>query len=194
LANRQALTIVCLLLLYATLESCIITKTPGFYSGYKRLDVATQKSIVFMDKESDFLIKRPHDTLIYAINGKQLLHHLKNRDTTLVYFFSPNCGSNVCVPISSMANFCAERGYGLFVIIEYYDDLAITRSSNANRVPLYAINHMYYKTDYCNKYIKMFYKDLLGVAKMSGSGRYLLFNKGEILPFSLTKDYYEVRQ
>lgn len=176
-----------------SLQSCVITNTPGFYNGYKKLDVNSKGNIIFIKDGDDITKDRLNIDIIYAINGKQLLYQLQLEDTSLVYFFSPNCGADACVPISNVADFCQQKGYKLFVVIEYYDNLNITKVLNPTNVPLYSVNHFYYKTAYCNKYIKLFLKDLLDKKGEYYGQRYFLFNKGENLPFNYILPAYNKR-
>jgi len=99
-------------------SGCFITNTPGFYSGYKKLNEQQKNKIEFTQKKQNDI----QDTAkIYAITGIQLLEMLKKNDSTVVYLFGPNCASKNCISIQYANKLCVAKNYKLIVIIEYYD-------------------------------------------------------------------------
>lgn len=155
-----------------TLSSCIITNTPGFYSGYKKLP-PSEKAQVIITAEETPVCDLSNDRKIYAVTAGQLLKCLEQNDTSVVYFWSPNCHSDVCISLPAAQYYCDKKGYRLYVITEYYDP-AKTRPQNTNPGPLLSVNHQYYKTDYCNKYMRKF---TTGLSEGSGLGRRPLGNR-----------------
>lgn len=161
-----------LLLASPVLAGCFITNSPGFYSGYKKLDADERQSVVVTGAASP-VCSIENDRRIYAINGAQLLTCLKDNDTSVVYFWSPNCHSDVCISTSAAQYYCDKRKYKLYVVAEYYD-LPKMKQQNTNAAPMYSINSRFYGTDYCNKYTARFAKELAGRTRLSKND---LFNR-----------------
>ena len=120
-----------------------------------------------------------NDKKIYAITAAQLLKCLQNNDSTLVYLWSPNCSSKGCVLLDAAQNYCDRNNYVLYVITEYYD-LDKTEPQNNGRLSLFAVNQNYYKTDYCNKYCRLFIRELTEkstVNEENDYSRYYVFHR-----------------
>ena len=169
-----------LVILIALLFSgCFITNTPGFYSGYKKLS-EQEKNIIEFTKNKQYSFD---DTAkIYAITGTQLLEMLKKNDSTVVYFFRPNCSSKNCISIQYANKLCEAKGYQLIVIIGYYN-FEVFAAQHIKSFNTYAINHPHYKTDYVDKYVRLFKTDLLGNYKLSKEKAYcdfLIFNNDKL--------------
>jgi len=169
------------------LQSCIsiqtksLSETPGFYSGYKELPKTTQDSIIFTNTSLD-ISKIKNDGKIYSITGHQLIESLKKTDSVMVYFWSIYCSSKSCVPLNIIEQYCKNKNLDLFVITEYYHDFSQIRLQYRSlEKPLFSINEQFYKTQYCNKYIKLFRNDLLINQDVSSDdilNNYFVFNKG----------------
>ncbi|MGZ5245322.1 MAG: hypothetical protein ACXWD4_15480, partial [Bacteroidia bacterium] len=111
----------CLILIISfCLNSCIITNTQGFYSGYSRLSPSEKKSIIFTEANNN-ICNYENNNKIYAINGLQLSECLKTKEKAVVYIWSPNCHSAKCYSIKSVQDYCTKYNYSLFLITEYYD-------------------------------------------------------------------------
>ena len=53
-----------------------------------------------------------------------------------------------------------------------------TSIQNVTSLPIFSINHLYYNTNYCNKYVKLFQNELLkNVQKENDYNRFYIFNK-----------------
>lgn len=148
-----------------SLGSCIIMDTPGFRSGYKKLEADEKAQVRFVNGITTFC-NIQNDKKIYAVTGSHFLDCIKNKDTTLVYFWSAHCASDVCILLSAAQAFCDQRNYNLFVVSEYYD-LPVMQAQNKTRNPILSINHFYYKTDYCPKYTRRFRQDIVGTAPIA---------------------------
>lgn len=142
-------------------SSCIITNTPGFYSGYSKLTEQEKNNIVFTEPDLD-ISNLQNDGKIYAISGTQLKNCILKEQKSLVYFWDPYCHSQKCYSVDLMQEFCEKNGLALFVISEYYDSEKMKVDVlKLKQYPMFSINEKYYKTRYCNRYCTLFVKDLL---------------------------------
>jgi hypothetical protein len=146
------------LLLGLLLSSCVITRSPGFYSGYDRLPPKEQAKIRFVSANQP--IPEGNDQIIYAVNARSLLHTLSSRDTTLVYIWGPHCHSAYCASLQSVQDLCHRKGYQFQAVAEYYADMQQINGQPRLQNPLVAINQRSYKTDYCDKYTALFESEL----------------------------------
>lgn len=139
------------------ISSCIITRTPGFYSGYKRLNQNEKSKVVILNDLDAIPVFIDSNT--YAITAKHLEQILKKSPKSIVYFWSPNCTANACISIPAFQKFCTSYGYNPIIISEYFDyemlDIQGVKPSS-----VFAINHWHYKTDYCNTYVRKFKESL----------------------------------
>lgn len=154
-------SIYAVLIISLSLSGCIITNTPGFYSGYSRLSPAEKEVIVFTEANSN-ICNYEDNNKIYAINGLQLSECLKMKEKALVYIWSPNCHADKCYSIKQVQDYCTKNNYELFLITEYYDLSKLNEQGQNLAVnPMLSINEKYYNTRYCNKYYRLFIADLL---------------------------------
>jgi len=170
-----------LLILIALFTSCIITKTPGFYSGYSTLSETKKDSIIFVSPQLN-INELKNDRRIYAINGVQLRGLLATIDTSVVYFWSPNCSSSDCISLKACQDFCNSKNYHLLVVSDYYDFEKMQIQNDALfPYPMFSVDEKYYNTRHCNKYNKLFINDLLSGQKIKKEdlyGRFMIFKKG----------------
>lgn len=150
-------------------QGCIITNTPGFHSGYKKLTPEERKQIKFLSANE--ILPNENSKLIFAINAQSLLRSIQQKDTTLVYVWAPHCHSSGCISLISAQQACDNKGYNLVVVAEYYDIEEFSRQPILKN-PLFIINHKYYKTDYCPKYSRLFSADLRQGIKLPDSTKY----------------------
>ena len=82
--------------------------------------------------------------------------------------------------LSAVQYYCNKRNYKLYVVAQYYD-FAKTDPQNTNPLSLFSVNHKYYKADYCNKYMRLFTKDITrgAITKDESYKRYLFFKKDQ---------------
>lgn len=174
-----------------SLQSCFLLKnTPGFNSGeHKLTDYQKQRFSVVMELTDDTLNQ---NDAIKIVNGKVLRTYLQqSKDTVLVYFWSVNCSSNACLPLSSVQYYCDQRNYKLVIVAEYFDE-KIFKQKWERDYPMVFIDHKYYKTNYAIKYNKLFTVDILDGASLSKENmydRYLFFSKGRL--FQTKNDLYK---
>ena len=173
-----------LLILIVLFTSCVITKTPGFYSGYWTLSATEKDSIIFVTPQS-YIRDLKNDRKIYAINGIQLRDFLGTIDTSVVYFWSPNCSSDNCISLKACQDFCDSKNYHLLVVSNYYDfDKMQIQNEALFPHPMFSVDEKYYNTKYCNKYNKLFISDLLVGQKIKEDdlyNRFMIFKKGILL-------------
>ena len=162
-----------LILISIYLSSCVITNTPGFYSGYKKLN-DEEKSLIYFPSNDQNICSLSKSNKIASITASQLQKCLKNNDTALVYIWSPFCHSKICISIESCQIYCKQHGYKLYVVSTYYDMPKMTIQNTSN-TPIFSINQQYNGTDYCNKYVNLFLKDLIKEKNISKNEFYNLF-------------------
>jgi hypothetical protein len=138
-------------------NSCIITNTPGFYSGYKKLTTKQKQSIIIL-KNNDSLLQF-NNLNIYAITANQLTTIIKAKAPCIIYFWSSNCEGTVCIPIKSFQNYCKVNDYQSIIISEYFDFESLD-AQGVKYNEIFAINNLAYKTDYCKAYVRRFQKEL----------------------------------
>lgn len=169
-------------------NSCIITNTPGFYSGYSKMSTIDKERVIFLDT-SYRICELANNNKIYAINGLQLSICLNNTEKSVVYFWSPNCHADKCYSLKLVQDFCTLNNYSLFVIAQYYDmPKMLTQNQYLSQFPMFSINEKYYKTQYCNKYYKLFIKDLLKYQEYSKNDIYsnfFLFERSKLVSCSI---------
>lgn len=176
---------------FTLFNSCIITNTPGFYSGYKRLSADYKNKILIINDADSLQVS--NDSITYAITAKHLMQLLKKSPKSIVYFWSPNCSGNACIPITSFQNYCMSNGYNPIIITEYYD-FNMLSIQGVNPSSVFAINHWHYGTDYCNTYVRRFKESLFKLfnteLNKNSYSSYLYYNGQEIStikPANLTK-------
>lgn len=155
------------------LSGCIITNTPGFYSGYNKMDAASQSKIIFVS-DGEEICNLKNDKKIYSITASHLRNCLEKNDSSIVYFWSPNCSSKSCISLIAAQKYCDTNNYRLYVITEYYD-LEKIAPQNVATLPMFSINHKFYHTDYCNKYVRLFTKELIRDKPLSKEETYNRF-------------------
>lgn len=155
------------------LDSCVVV---GFKSGLKALNEEQKARVKRADKSIGDLLC---DKNIYIVDEVQLMDHIKQQDSCVVYdwiaycqqnIFSPRAFEHYCdslhyTPIIVMSSFCRESFVG-------YD---------ADHTPLLFPDITPYKTDRVYKYMDMLRKNLTGVE--SDPYRYWVFIKGHFVRF-----------
>ncbi len=136
------------------LYSCTIQ---GFTNDYKKLTDEQQNSIVALDS---FEGEKDLDK-IYKINGSQLREELKKHSRAFVYVFKNGCTSEYCKPLYVYENFAKENNYKLFLVMNGYANLQLSKQEVSN-TPLYSIDNEYYNKKIRTTYIRYFENDMLG--------------------------------
>jgi hypothetical protein len=140
------------------LPSCVITRSPGFHSGYRRLPAQEQEKIRFLP--TDAPLPTAADGHLYAVTAQGLLHALPPGGTTLVYLWAPHCHGRACASLQSVEDVCRRKGYRFQAVAEYYADMTQIKLQAPLQRPLVAINHPHYRSDYCQTYARRFQDDL----------------------------------
>jgi hypothetical protein len=157
-----------------SLSGCIVIDTPGFYSGYKKLSPEQQQKITFLNEQPKAAVCDLQDkNKVYAVTAQELIDCLKLHDSSLVYFWSPHCHSTSCISLGAAEKYSNENRYKLFIVADYYDMEQLGIQNNT--IPVLSVNHKFYKTDYCNKYMKRFKNELLKDRKIPNSDKYKRF-------------------
>ena len=166
------------------LTNCISIKFdgPGYDSGYNKLDIINKERVVFLNEEIN-ICDLNDSSKIFSITAKQLRNCLINLDTALVYKWSPNCSAKSCISLSTCLDFCQKKNYKLFVVADYFDfkqfDAQYTKD-----LQIFIPNHKYYKTDYSNKYNRLFKEELMAgerLIKDNKYDRFLFFHNGNFV-------------
>ena len=167
------------------LASCVqfvvpaLSETPGFYSGYERLNEKDKESIVFLSSNEKIDSMCIDKNKVFSVNAAQLIEYMEQFDSCLIYFFTPNCHSEVCVLPSACQQYCSDNGYQFLLIFEYYEIPAMYDILASIKNYSFSINTNYYKTDYCPKYVRKFKRELLNGSKSETlQSRYWVFKKG----------------
>jgi hypothetical protein len=170
-----------LILSLFVLQSCVIS-IPGFYCGYKKLTPREQEEVIILNPD-DKIAETQSRGKILAITGNQLQAHISNKDSVLMYVWSPHCKSDNCILLSAFNTYCNSKQYNLVVLAEYYD-MEQMNGQNGGMFPIFIPNHIFYKRYYANTLNKRFMKDLIpdddSVYDLL-NGRYLLFSKGQLI-------------
>lgn len=173
-----------LLLSFLLINSCIITRTPGFYNGYKDLSEEEKGKVVFLAPNSKIDTLRNNGQIV-VVYGEQLREYITNSDTIIIYRWSPNCTADACISVLACQEFCTSKNYKLIVIAEYYN-LEKMEVQNIGNLPIFIPNHIYYKKYYANRLNRLFMEDILKDNKLENDEqdyRFLILNKGKIVDF-----------
>lgn len=173
---KRVLVFLSLIVLF---QACAIIHTPGFNSGYKRLPTDEQGKICFVSSVDE--IPDQNNGKIMAITANQLSVLLARSGNTLLYLWSPHCSSSVCIPLKTIQDFCDSVNLNLYVLTEYYTD-AFLQNEFLSR-PMLSVNEFYYKTSYCNSYMKRFLSELIPNDQLQSVShhRFLLFSNEHLV-------------
>jgi hypothetical protein len=154
--------------------SCAIIRTPGLFCGYNRLSEIEKSHIIFIDQDFSICNLPVIDSNMYAVNGSQLRNCLVHNDTSLIYFWSPHCGSSYCISIAACQEYCNAKNYQLYIVADYYE-IEPKLLQNNTVSPIFVANHTYYNRRYVNGINKRFRTDLLGGQHLDKEDQYKRF-------------------
>ena len=92
------------------ITSCISISVGGIYNEYNKLTETQKENVVFLDVDKS-LEGLNNDGRVYSITGKQLKRELMKQDTSLVYFWSPHCESEICVLVEACQEYASQKKY-----------------------------------------------------------------------------------
>ena len=116
--------------------------------------------------------------IVYVVNAHQLKECLTNIDNAIIYEWSANCKSSVCIPLNLAQSFAEKNNLELFVVAEYYDLNAMNRMYTLKR-PIFGKDIDFYSTNFTHRYNYMFYTELFGFSLETETGRFHYVEKGE---------------
>lgn len=159
------------------MSSCIFIKFEGntVSNTYSKFVNESKMKVKF--NSTSFCDKTFNDT-IYALKGSELKFCISNEKKAIIYLWSPFCKSEACLSIGAVQDYCDENDYSLFVVCETYDDEIITVQRPPVK-PFYSIDHNYHKSNFADKHVNSFVKELKGSKKHDT--RYLEFIDGKFL-------------
>lgn len=175
-------TILPLLLLLFISSSCIRIATPeivGFVSKYKKTDREYPGLLVRTNPTESVCNITVKDTpQVYIINAKQINNCLNKYQKSIVYIWDPHCTAESCISPTLLQSYCDLENIELFVVIEYYDGAELSQYYDLKH-PIFGIDTQYYKTDFTDRYRKLFEKDLCG--QNNSYSRMIYFENGEYM-------------
>lgn len=168
-----------LLITLVILQSCIRiigegSSFRGLYSYYDKEKKANPNLFVENSKE---ICTIKNNGLVYLINGENLKACLASEKKAIVYIWTPNCHSSICIALNTLQEMCIKKNVDLFIIAEYFDSSYMKKKYDIKR-PIFGIDTNYYKSNLTDKYRSRFVKDL--TEKEEITGRYLYFEKGRL--------------
>jgi hypothetical protein len=167
-------------LILVLFSGCITIDAPGLFNSYDDLKEPDKSKVILTPFQSD-ISQFNTNANIYAVTGSQLNQCLTNKDSSLIYFWSPRCKGSSCLSLKACQDYCDKYNYNLVVLMEYYD-FEMIAIQNHSRSPVLTINHLYYKKKSINKLIRLFQRDLIGKTKLNSTdknNRFFIFKKGE---------------
>jgi hypothetical protein len=168
-----------LVLLFLALSSCKISGSfRGLYSYFKKEFKMQPDLYVFPNDGMNYCTEtEKYIDKVLVLNGLQLKECIQNNEKSIVYYWKPSCGSEICIPIYAVDQYCQENGIALYVVSEYYHNKIMAKESYAN-YPIVGIDTEYYRTNLTSKYIPKFYSDL-GVENITGN--FFLFKNSKLV-------------
>ncbi|NJL75536.1 MAG: hypothetical protein HC892_11410 [Saprospiraceae bacterium] len=153
----QKILMFLLLLLLGGCGAIVVEVGGGLFSGYDKLSKIQQKRFIKVEHHQSL---SAGDKSIYLISGATLNTMANHHNATLIYFWSPNCTSKVCYSLSSIKNYCVEKNFNFILIAEYINLERFEEAFDAG-ITIYMPNFLNYGIDYCNRYMRVFKKELL---------------------------------
>lgn len=165
--------LILMILFVLSLTSCRIY---GLHSRYHKLSAEHKSYIINYTHQPE--IQHASPGFIYIINAENLASAMKNYPYNLVYEWNTRCPSEACISPSAAYAIAKEKGYKLWVVLEYYDEEIIGKTFD---VPIYSINHEKYYTNLCSKYTRLFMSDLGYEDTNDNWGRFYLFERDKFV-------------
>jgi hypothetical protein len=161
------------------LNSCGVIEINGYGSDFKKLSIEEKRMLKEFHE-----FEKTEQPFIYPINGEQLREEVKRHSKVMVYEFKSNCVSATCYPLTSFVRYAQQNNYKLFLVLNSYASLSETIHQEI-KLPIFVMDHIFYKTNVRSNYNKRFIADLLKGEEMQVSkGSYpsiYLFEDGKLV-------------
>lgn len=166
------------------LASCSIEGSfRGLYSYYKVTE-KNHPSFIQSPGSEMCSIKSSEPIVVYTINGHELKNCLQSESYAVVYFWSPSCPAEVCIPPNYFQEYCNTHNFEGYIVALYYDYEKMAINYNLDK-PIFGINTKYYKTNLTKKYNRKFREDLLSSENLNDDyPRFLLFKSDSLIASS----------
>ena len=169
-----------LLLFLLTSVSCSIQGSLQGLYGYQKKVSKQAPGLIQKPEESICEISNTTESVIYTIKGSELRRCISHNGQSLLYLWSPNCKSDVCIPLNNVQKICNKYGWELFIVAEFYDYDKMIQKYNIER-PIFGIDTDYYKSNLTQKYLERFFHDLLDNEKAYEHNYYSYFKNGKLM-------------
>ena len=160
------------------LNSCYSIHISGFYDDYFRIDEKYHKNISYISEQNS-----TQKNNILAINDSHIKTILNNHDSSLLYFWNPNCSSKMCISLSTFFTFCKKNNYHPIVLMQHYSNEGLEQVV-INDYNVFAMNSNFYKTNRSQKQERLFFNDLIKADDKKNKdsfGRYYYFKKDRLV-------------
>jgi len=146
---------------FVVFTSCTINGAlQGLVSYYKKTKKESPQLLYHL-KEGEDICNYTNNAInkVVVINGKAIMNCMNKQAKSIIYFWSPKCKSKVCYPIQAVQDACAKAKIPVFIVAEYYDVPQMSKEYNLER-PIIGIDIKYYKTNFTDKYVTKFFRDV----------------------------------
>ncbi|HQW55996.1 MAG TPA: hypothetical protein PK076_07705 [Saprospiraceae bacterium] len=176
--NKHGILILLVIFCVSMVYSCSFKGTfQGLTSYYKK--TSELNSDLIQEPSSDTSLEYRSD-VVYRITGSYLKQQIINENKVLIYLWSPNCSSSICIPLNVLQKYAIEHKLDLYVVATYYDYEQMNKVYNLVH-PIYSIDVEYYKSNLTSRYLKKFLKDLMPERDILPEEHYLIFERGKMV-------------
>lgn len=171
----------CLVLSFFLLNSCAFKGSfGGLVSCYKKTNKEAPSLIKPLPKEASLCDYNYSDSLkVIKTNALKLKKCLQEEEKAFVYSWNINCSSELCFDLELLQAACHKKGYSLFIVAQYYDTEGMLKNHEL-QFPIIGIDTKYYKSNFTDKYLKRFKRELTG-EKEEFWERLMYFEKGKFI-------------
>lgn len=148
-------------ILFFIFTSCSIQGTlQGLVSYYKKTKKENPQLLYHLKGGEDICNYTSNAiNKVVVTNGKTIRNCINNHSKSIIYFWSPKCKSRTCYPLEAVQAACTKAKIQLFIIAEYYDVQLMSKNYELEK-PIVGIDTKYYKTNFTNKYVSKFFRDI----------------------------------
>lgn len=154
----------------------------GLYSYYSKSKKENPNLFYNLVKSDSVckLTKENANSKVIIINGKDLKKCLKNDSRSMIYIWSPNCHSSLCLSLDIIQSVCNSKNISLYIVAEYYENKKMQEDWKIDK-PIFGIDIKYYKTSLTDKYTSRFLIDIDVILKKDDYNRCLYFENGSFV-------------